>query len=67
MRVKTLGFSSLTYMKPTRQILASCIVCYPSKSFRWVVMGGGGGGLRVSLVFIYGPKTQRWDQAEQYL
>ena len=38
--VKTLGYSSLTYMKPTYQILASCYAKNISKNFGggWVVV-----------------------------
>ena len=50
-RVKTLGFSSFTYMKLTYQMPRTLLK----------VFGGGGGGwwwLRVSIVFTFGPKPQ---------
>ena len=49
-RVKTLGFRSLTYIKPTYQILAFCYA-YLLKVSVVVVY-------RVSLVFTFGPKPQ---------
>ena len=57
--VKTLFFSLVTYMLPKYQILASC---YARTSLKVC----GGWVVESEFLFIFGPRHQRPDQAEEY-